>query len=312
MNWQFWKRQQQQPAVSNDITEDRTFVPQTSGSVNSIISTAVNRCIMIILDTLSAIDLKAFDLQGKELPDDPLLRLMNTRPCPYISRSGWLETLITHYYLHEGFHSRIELDKTTGRILALNPYQPYAIEPYVANHLSKQDKFREDPAGDYSDPVNLWNSGKPNYYYRDSYGRIVMPDLLFVVRRTNSLSSFIESEDAGKRLYQNILNGNNLFEKIILNFIKRGLRPEILLTGLGYDGATSSGGVANKQTKALKQTFSEYFQQQSLGEGGSGVLVTPPNFDVKPMSFDKNSNFISTIEQTLNAGVANIFNLPNR
>ena len=306
MKWPFFKRQNQ--PSSNDITEDQTFIPNTSSPINNIISTAVNRAVMVYLDTLSSIELKAFDKKGNELPDDSLLHLMNTRPCPYLSRVGWLETLISHYFLHEGFHCRVEFDKTTGDIQALNPYQPYSIEPYVANHLTKLDKTREDPAGDYSDPVNLYNQGKPNYYYRDSYGRVVMPDMLYVVRRANSLSSFIESEDAGKRLYQNILQGNNQFEKVIYNYVQRGLRGELILTGLGY--ASGDFKVSNANTKKTKETIIDYFNRQARGDGGAGVLVLPPNFDIKPLQTDRSANFISTVEQIFNAGISNIFNLP--
>ena len=66
MKWPFFKRQNQ--PSSNDITEDQTFIPNTSSPINNIISTAVNRAVMVYLDTLSSIELKAFDKKGNELP----------------------------------------------------------------------------------------------------------------------------------------------------------------------------------------------------------------------------------------------------
>ena len=123
-----------------------------------------------------------------------------------------------------------------------------------------------------------------------------------------SLSSFIESEDAGKRLYQNILQGNNQFEKVIYNYVQRGLRGELILTGLGY--ASGDFKVSNANTKKTKETIIDYFNRQARGDGGAGVLVLPPNFDIKPLQTDRSANFISTVEQIFNAGISNIFNLP--
>ena len=91
------------------------------------------------------------------------------------------------------------------------------------------------------------------------------------------------------------------------NLTARDLRPPLLLTGLGF-GEGQDIKTSARETKSVKQSLREYFENDS--QGSRGVLALPAGFKIDKMSFDQSNNTLSITNDIVTSNICNLFNVP--
>ena len=297
MKWfnRLFKRQ-----VETTPTEDRSFVPLGSGgaSYGSIYSPQVARCLALYVDFLINCPLKAKN------EDDPFYRdVLQKRICPYLSNQNFYQLLIQNYFLWGNFYAIIKVNDR-GEILALLPYaSPQAVQPYPTNFKKRE---RGDPTGDWGDPEKLFYEG---YFYRDYRARTYSPDQMLHIKSAafNTSTGLVEGEAMAQRAFNSTYEAAARLEAVIENLTARDLRPPLLLTGLGY-GEGQDIKLSSRETKSVKNTLREYFENDS--QGSRGVLALPAGFKVDKMSFDQSNNTLSITNDIVTSNICNLFNIP--
>lgn len=285
---------------STEVNEERTFVPFNTRGVqySGAYSPAVARCLGLYTSMLISCPLEA--------EPNPLLTLMNQRPCSFMSRSNFFEILVQNYFLYEGFFAKLNVNNK-GEITELLPFiSPNSISVYPVGYRRKQNA--EHAGGDW-DPIIISEKG---YYFRDYKGRTFnMDEMLYIRGALFNTQNPLEQQDRFRRVFTEAFNSSSLLEAVIGSICRSDLKPPLMLTGLGFTGEKNKGGhkASGKETAEVKKALRQYFSGQSQGFSNS-LLALPPGYDIQKLNMDNPASLLSILNTIVSSNIANIFQVP--
>ena len=149
----FFKKIFKRQIDTSDLYEDRSFVPVTNtkdGYYSGAYSPVVARCIALYSNLLNCTPLKC------DNENHPLLKLLNRRPYPPLSRANFWELLVENYFLFQGFFCVNRKQTHSGEVTALCPFTHRGVFTFTQSGFNRKESPRAKAlAGEFTDSVGI-------------------------------------------------------------------------------------------------------------------------------------------------------------